>query len=126
MSPLPPGPSDSLFGLRLGGRFRRNPLKFLTNLVRDYGDLAMFRLGPYRACLVNHPELIREVLVTHRASFPKLARHRRTIRSFSGNNVFVSEGENWLRQRRLVQPAFQTRRFDSYAQATVQHTQRLL
>src|SRR5436190_15556482 len=118
MSRLPPGPRDSLFGFRLAGRFRRNPLKFLTSLVRDYGDIAMFPLGPYRGCLVNHPDLIRDVLVTHRSSFPKLERHLRTIRSFSGNNLFVSEGEQWLRQRRMVQPAFQTRWFDGYAQAT--------
>jgi cytochrome P450 len=126
MSPLPPGPSDSLFGFRLAGRFRRNPLKFLTSLVRDYGDLAMFHMGPYRACLVNHPDLIRDVLVTHRLSFPKLARHRRTIRSFSGDNVFVSEGDQWLRQRKLVQPAFQTRLFYGYAEATVRHAQQML
>jgi len=112
--------------LRLAGRFRRNPLRFLTNLVRDYGDLAMFRLGPYRACLVNHPDLIRDVLVTHRLSFPKLERHLRTIRSFSGANVFVAEGEHWVRQRRAVQPAFQTRCFDGYAQATALQTQRLI
>ena len=126
MSRLPPGPRDAWFGFRLAGRFRRNPLKFLTNLVRDYGDLAMFRLGPYRACLVNHPELIRDVLVTQRASFPKLERHLRSIRSFSGNNVFVAEGEHWLRQRRLLQPAFGPRWFEGYAQATSLQTQRLL
>jgi cytochrome P450 len=126
MTPLPPGPRDSLFGLRLGGRFRRNPLKFLTGLVRDYGDLAMFPLGPYRGCLVNHPDLIRDVLITHREVFPKLERHRRTIRSFSGNNVFVSEGDQWLQQRRILQPAFQPRLFVGYAQAAVQHTQRML
>jgi cytochrome P450 len=126
MSRLPPGPRDSLFGFRLGGRFRRNPLKFLTNLVRDYGDIAMFPLGPYRGCMVNHPDLIRDVLVTNRSSFPKLERHLRTIRSFSGNNLFVSEGENWLRQRRMVQPAFQTRWFDGYAQATALQTERLM
>src|SRR5688572_11070309 len=126
MSRLPPGPRDAWYGLRLAGRFRRNPLRFLTNLVRDYGDLAMFRLGPYRACLVNHPDLIRDVLVTHRPSFPKLERHLRTIRGFSGNNVFVAEGEHWVRQRRSVQPAFQTRCFDGYAQATALQTERLV
>jgi cytochrome P450 len=110
----------------LGNRFRRRPLRFLTNLVLEYGDLAMFRMGPYRFCLVNHPDLIRDVLVTHRSSFPKMERHLRAIRSFSGNNVFVSDGELWLRQRRLMQPAFRTRRFDSYAQATVGHAQRLV
>jgi cytochrome P450 len=98
----------------------------LNNLVRDYGDLAMFRLGPYRACLVNHPELIRDVLVTRRLSFPKLNRHLRTIRSFSGNNVFVAEGEQWLRQRRAVQPAFQARWYEGYAKRTVEQTQRLI
>lgn len=126
MTLLPPGPRNSLFGLRLGNRFQRNPLKCLTRFAREYGDLTMFRLGPYRGCLVNHPDLIRDVLVTHRLLFPKLPRNRRTIRSFSGNNVFVSEGEEWLRQRRLLQPAFQTRLFESYAQATVKHARRLL
>lgn len=126
MTPLPPGPRDSLLGFRLGSRFRSNPLKFLTSLVRDYGDLAMFRLGPYRGCLVNHPDLIREVLITHRLLFPKLERHRRTIASFSGNSVFVSEDEQWLRQRRVLQPAFQPRLFEGYAQATVKHAQRLV
>jgi cytochrome P450 len=124
MSRLPPGPRDALFGLRLGNRFRRNPLKFLNDLVREHGDLAMFRLGPYRACLVNYPDLIRDVLVTYRAALPKLARHRRTIRSFSGDNLFVSEGENWLRQRRIVQPAFQSRFFDSYVDAVAKHALR--
>ena len=126
MSPLPPGPRDSLLGFRLAGRFRRNPLRFLNNLARDYGDLAMFRFGPYRGCLVNHPQLIRDVLITHRALFPKLARHCRTIRSFSGNSLFVSDGEDWLRQRRLVQPAFQTRMFDGYAEAATHQTGRVV
>lgn len=126
MTSLPPGPRDSLFGFRLGGRFRRNPLKFLTGLARDYGDLSMFPLGPYRGCLVNHPDLIRDVLITRRELFPKLERHRRTIRSFSGSNVFVSEGDQWLQQRRLLQPAFQPRLFTGYAEATVKHTQRLM
>src|SRR5262245_38062739 len=125
MSRLPPGPRDALFGFRLASRLQRKPLKFLTELVREFGDLAMFRLGPYRACLVHHPDLIRDVLVTHRGSLPKLRRYRRALRSFSGNNVFVSEGAEWLRQRKLVQPAFQTRRFDAYAEATVGHAQRM-
>ena len=38
----------------------------------------------------------------------------------------LSDGDFWLRQRRLVQPAFHTRRFDNYAQATVDCTHRML
>ena len=73
MSQLPPGPRDNFLGFRLGDRIRRKPLQFFNELVREYGDLAMFRVGPYRFCLVNHPDLIREVLVTQRTAFPKMA-----------------------------------------------------
>lgn len=126
MNRHPPGPTDNLLGLRLGRRFSRAPLKFLNQLVRDYGDLAMFRMGPYRACLVNHPDHIRDVLITHRDKLPKLPRHCRTISGFSGNSLFVTDGEFWLRQRRLVQPAFHARRMAGYGESTVSHARRIM
>jgi cytochrome P450 len=126
MNRLPPGPSNGLLGLGSVKRFRQAPLRFVTSLARDYGDLAYFRLGPYRACLVNHPELIHDVLVTHRKVFPKLEKHCRVIRCFSGNNLFVSDGDAWLRQRRLVQPAFHPRRLAHYANTAVEQTRRML
>ncbi len=122
----PPGPRDGLMGLGLARQFSLRPLQFLSGLVRDYGDLAYFRLGPFHACLVNHPELIHEVLVKQRASFPKLKRHSRVVRSFSGNSVFVAEGQAWLRQRRFVQPAFHARRIEGYVQAAIEQTKHML
>jgi cytochrome P450 len=126
MTRRPPGPRDLVFGLRLARRFSRDPLPFLNELVRDYGDIAMFRLGPYRACLVNCPDLIQRVLVADRHVFPKHPRHCHIIRGFSGDSVFVTDGDDWLRQRRLVQPAFHANRMERYAAATVAQTQRLL
>jgi cytochrome P450 len=122
----PPGPTDWLFGLRLLGRLRRDLLGFATELRDRYGDLVLVRFGPIRAFFVNHPDLIRDVLVSHAARFRKLPRQMRVLARVNGNSVVVTEGDFWLRQRRLVQPAFHPRRFDRYAEAVVADTARML
>lgn len=109
---VPPGPK----GLPLLGNlveFRRDPTGFLTGLARDYGDIAHFRLGRHHAYQLNHPDLIRDVLVTKSASFCKtrvLERAKRVI----GEGLLSSNGELHRRQRRLVQPAFQRQRIANY------------
>src|SRR4051794_24655503 len=89
---LPPGPKDALLGLRLLNRMRREPLEFAAGLVRAYGDMVFLRMGPYRAYLVVHPDVIREVLVTKWASFRKMDRLRRAAFPVEGNGLVYSEG----------------------------------
>ena len=43
-----------------------------------------------------------------------------------GNGLLLNEGESWLRQRRLIQPAFSKPRVESYAPAMAECTQRML
>src|SRR4029078_2799066 len=43
-----------------------------------------------------------------------------------GNGLVTSDGEFWLRQRRLIQPTFSKQRIDSYAGVMVEHTERLI
>jgi len=43
-----------------------------------------------------------------------------------GNGLLTSEGDFWLRQRRLIQPVFQKSRIASYASDMVEETLRLL
>jgi cytochrome P450 len=127
MSRSPPGPTDWLGGLGNLVRLQKNPLRFLLELGQKYGDLACFRVPapPFRVCLVNHPNLIRDVLLTKSKSFRKVEQHTQVIKQFAGNGLIASEGDLWLRQRRLVQPAFHARRMSRYAQAVVEHTRRL-
>jgi cytochrome P450 len=122
----PPGPRDRLFGLTFLGRFRRQPLQFLSELARTYGDIVYLRLGPFRTYLVNHPDHIREVLVAKSKTFVRLERQKRVFRKIDGNGLVSSEGDFWLRQRRLVQPAFAARRMERYAQVAVALTRRRL
>jgi cytochrome P450 len=125
-SRYPPGPSDPLFGLRLARRLRKEPLEFAVEMARQYGDLASFCLGPYRVYVVNHPDYVHQVLVTQAKCFRKLPRVMRVLSQTDGNGLVISEGDFWLRQRRLAQPAFHAHALDRYAPALVTSTRRLL
>ncbi len=103
---------------------RRDPLAFLAKLAREYGDIARFRMGPVELHLVNRPEWIRDVLVTHAASFHKgrgLERAKRLL----GEGLLTSEDPVHLRQRRMMQPAFHHQRIAGYGEAMVEHAERL-
>jgi cytochrome P450 len=104
--------------------FRRDPLRFLTSLARDYGDVARFRLGPEKILLLNHPDLIRDVLVTHSRNFKK-SRGLEMAKRFLGEGLLTAEGDFHRRQRRLVQPAFHRQRLASYAEVMAGYAARV-
>ncbi len=64
----PPGPKSFIPGLQLLA-FTRDPLEFLTNATRTYGDVAHFGNGAQNFFILNHPDYIKDVLVTHNANF---------------------------------------------------------
>jgi cytochrome P450 len=111
--PIPaPGPRPDFPGAHLLA-MRRNPLGFLTMLARDYGDVVRMRLGTQQVYLLNHPDHIRDVLVTHNRQFMKgvgLQRAKRLL----GEGLLTSEGDFHLQQRRLAQPAFHHERIAAY------------
>src|SRR5262245_46964965 len=125
-TPYPPGPRDWFFGLTIGLRSWREPLALLEEMAREYGDIAYVRVGPYRSYVINHPDLIREVLVTKGKNFCKWEWQKRVFRKIDGNGLINSEGDFWLRQRRLIQKAFHQRRFKHYADIVVDLTRRRL
>lgn len=109
----PPGPR----GLPLIGEarsFARDPLAFLTGVAEKYGDIANFRLGGIDVYFVRHPDLVREVLITQRASFTMTAL-RAKINAVVGEGLFTSRGELHARQQRLMLPVFRKSRIEAYA-----------
>jgi cytochrome P450 len=119
----PPGPKRRipLAGLLA---YRRGPLPFFQNLAQQYGDISWFKLGPQEAFFLNHPDFIKDVLVTNSANFMKglaLQRAKRLL----GEGLLTSEGEFHRRQRRLAQPAFHRGRVASYAAVMTDYAARL-
>jgi cytochrome P450 len=121
---LPPGPQGHFL---LGNipDYRRGQLEFLERCSREYGDVVRLRLGYHRIFLVNHPDAIEEVLVTKSRNFIKHFALRLTP-LLLGNGLLLSEGDFYLRQRRMVQPAFHRARLATYAPIMVQAAQNTL
>src|SRR5215468_4790794 len=122
-SVLPPGPKPVFPSMSVIA-FRRNPIKFLTNLTEQYGDLVYFKFGPQPMFLVNNPDYIRDVLVTHNRNFMKSEGLQRAKRLL-GEGLLTSEGEFHMRQRRLAQPAFHRQRIAGYAATMVEYAARM-
>jgi len=106
------------------GEFRRDPLGLLERLARQ-GDFTRLRFGLNQAVLLSHPTLVEEVLVTHNQYFRKSPGTRR-LGSLLGNGLLSSDGEAWLRKRRLTQPAFHREKVTIAGQVMVDYSQRLL
>jgi cytochrome P450 len=109
----PPGPGRSLRTLVIYGP-GRDPLAFFTNLARTYGDISHVHMAGEHLFLLNHPQLVKDVLVTNQKSFFK-GRGLERAKGLLGDGLLTSEGGTHLRQRRLMQPAFHRDRIASYA-----------
>ena len=126
----PPGPRNILAPFSLTYRHLiqmwRRPLEFVTELHRKYGPVAFFRVFGVRLYSVNDGELIHDVLVQQKTKFRKTERHMRTIRQMVGNGILTSDGDFWLRQRRMLQKAFSPQKLEGYADGMVEQTEMLL
>jgi cytochrome P450 len=103
----------------------KDPLAVFTQWTRDYGDIFYYRAIHRPVYFLNNPEFIKYVLLTNYPNFIKGEALRFNRRIF-GKGLLTSEGDFWLQQRRLIQPAFHGDRIASYAATTVTYTQRML
>jgi cytochrome P450 len=96
----------------------------MPTLQRDYGDIVTMRYYNFRVYFVSHPDFIEQVLVTDNRKFIK-GRILRKNKQLFGNGLLTSEGDFWLRQRRLAQPAFHRGRVAGYADTMVRYASRM-
>ncbi|MEM1388106.1 MAG: cytochrome P450 [Pseudomonadota bacterium] len=103
--PKPAGRAARVSLWRYASLFRRDILSAQPDrLYRAW--MAEFRTPFFRSFLINQPDLVRAVLNERPMDFPKSERVGAGLRPLLGNSVFLSNGETWLRQRRIIEPAF--------------------
>ena len=103
-SSYPPGPTEWRRTLL---EIQKDPLQFLIQLQKDYGNFVHYRHGPTaHVYFVNTPELIREVLVTQSYRMQRTNTVQRSLGRFLGNGLLVSSGDYHHQQRQLMQPLF--------------------
>ncbi|WP_028956452.1 cytochrome P450 [Sulfitobacter sp. 20_GPM-1509m] len=113
--PKPPSRPDKVSLWRYVRLFRRDLLSAQpARLYRAW--MAEFRTPFFRSYLLNQPDLVDLVLKERPDDFPKSDRISEGLRPLLGNSVFLTNGETWKRQRRIIDPAFEGGRLrDTFA-----------
>jgi cytochrome P450 len=124
-APLP-GPAGIFSTLKLVPRMQADLLRYFEELASQYGDLVSYSLAGTSVLQVNHPDTAIEVLSTKNGSFQKPGQLKKVLGQWNGNGLVVNEGPSWVRQRRLVNPAFKPQELSRHAEAIVRRADRMI
>src|SRR5438874_2739026 len=89
-----PGPRGSLL-LGCLTEFRRDPIGLLGRVTRQYGDVVRLRFGPVMAHVINHPDLVGQVLEQRYRNYDKRTRSVSKIRATCGDSLLTEDGPSW-------------------------------
>lgn len=124
VSETPPGPR----GLPVVGAdpaMIRGGLDFRSRMAREYGDIVHWTGIRGHVYQLNHPDDIEHVLVQNNQNYVKGESFQKILGSLTGNGILNSEGAEWRRNRRLVQPAFHPDRIEVYAEMMTDSTEEM-
>lgn len=88
-------------------RMARDPLPLMLADADRHPDAVRFRMGPYRVTLVRHPDFVQRVLQSNATNYSKDTPIYQTAKIVLGRGLLTSDGDEWSRHRRIMQPAFQ-------------------
>ena len=91
----------------------------LLRSAERYGDVVRLKIGPVVAHLVNHPDHVEHVLLRNARNYDKNTRSVSRLRSTCGASLLTTDGGPWIRQRKLIQPAFQPAMMDRIAPVAI-------
>lgn len=123
---LPPGPPAKGWGMNHLSAMRKDYLGFVSDLQHQYPDIAHVRIVNEHITHVFHPDWVREILVDQADSLIRWERATHVFSLAMGQSVLVTEGTQWQRQRRMLQPGFTPKRVAGYAGLMTQATHEAL
>ncbi len=110
----------------IGGHLRafwHDRTGYLTRQA-ELGDVSFIKMGPQPVFFINHPDLVRDMLVVNAHKFIK-GRALQRSKVLLGNGLLTNEGADHLRQRRMIQPAFHRARIAEYARSMVMYADQM-
>ena len=118
----PPGPplTKALSNLRA---FQQRPLDFLSQVEAEFGGVVRFHTGLLPVYLVTSPAGVNRVLQSNHRNYSKQTFTYAMARALSGENLLTSEGTEWVRRRRIVQPLFHRTVLEGFGQVMIEAAQ---
>ena len=120
--PFPPGPRGSSLGQAI--RYSRDPLGFLAEHQRRYGDIFTIRF-PYfgKIVYVARPDLVKALFTGSPGDFHAGEANATVLEPALGpNSVLTLDDAPHMRQRKLLLPPFHGERIERYGELIVEMT----
>ncbi len=106
---------------------KKNVLNFYNQMWKQYGDLVCLPIMPNSsAYLLAHPKYAEHVLSTHQELYAKTDVVNKPLNLMMGESILTAEGESWLKDRRLMQPAFHMKQLANLVDVMVSCTESFL
>ncbi|MEJ2598523.1 MAG: cytochrome P450 [Anaerolineales bacterium] len=119
-----PGPKGQLLMGSLAD-IQRDRLGFIAGLSK-YGPVAKFRVGPSTFIQVSSPDGVQHVLQANNHNYNKKSSGFEPLRDLIGNGLLLSDGDFWLKQRRLMQPVFHRQKIQAFVDMMGEETAAVL
>jgi cytochrome P450 len=103
----------------------KNPVLYLSKLTNSYGPVVVVSFSGKKYYVFQHPDYIKHVLLDNHKHYCKPGATK-LLRLFLGEGLSTSNGELWLKQRRLMQPAFHKERLVQLADMINEETSKLI
>lgn len=116
-------------GLPLVGslpKLLKDPFQYVVKTREELGDIYWLNLGLSKVMILNNPRHAQHVLRDNARNYRKGGPMWDAVRTLIGNGLVVSEGDFWLRQRRMMQPHFHRRRLAGLTELMVAAIQEAL
>ena len=85
---------------------KNDPYELFHQISNDYGDFVKLKIGPKSIYLVSNPDYLQRILRDNHKNYKKPDLLYKGVRATLGNGLVTSDGDFWLRQRRMMQPFF--------------------
>ncbi len=120
---LPPGPKGNLL-LSKEVNLQTDILNFIVKQVAKYNGISRSKLGFNHYVNISNPDYIEHVF-QHRDVYVK-GRDNKNLMFLLGNGLLTSQGEFWMKQRRLMQPLFHKQRLNGFVEKISECTHAIL
>ena len=102
-----------------------NIFLMLTKAPIHYPEAFMTRIPGKRVYVISNPDLAQHILQKNYRNYPK-AKGYEILQLLLGKGLVTNEGDNWHKQRTLIQPAFHRETLKRISEITTSSTNQLL
>lgn len=102
---------------------RRDFPHVLFKVAKEYGEVVHLNYGPRPTFFVTGPKGVEHILQSNQHAYQGFNYSHVQLRPLLGNGLLTSEGEIWLKHRRLAQQAFHKAQLQTLSQLMTQTIQ---